>query len=297
MSKPLMHKLKPFVKWAGGKRQLLPDIRARLPRDMPATYVEPFIGGGAVLIDRLSDENFQARTIINDMNADLVGCYKSIKSASEPLIEKLSELQTGYDKAAQTETGKSAFYYDIREAFNRRDSDELTQAAFLICLNRTGFNGLYRVNKSGGYNVPIGRYKNPKICDADNIRNLSVAMQTTEILNVDFETTLDGLDAPAFFYFDPPYKPLSSSSSFNAYAKSGFNDEAQVRLAKFCRKLDGLGHKWLLSNSDVKTGDNPSEFFDDLYKGFNIKRVLAGRAINSNKDKRGAIKELLISNY
>lgn len=292
-----MSGLKPFVKWAGGKRQLLSEIRARLPKGRITNYVEPFVGGGAVLIDRLADRSFKARAVINDVNADLVGCYRAIKSEPKALINKLQKLEAGYNKASTSEASKAEFYYDIRDLFNKRSKGPLEQAALLICLNRTCFNGLYRVNKSGGFNVPIGRYKNPKICDADNIRNLSKAFANTEILNEDFEATLEHINDTAFFYFDPPYKPLNTSSNFNSYAKSGFDDEAQARLAEFCRRLDGLGHKWLLSNSDVKTGENPSDFFDDLYKGFNINRVLAGRAINSNKDKRGSVTELLISNY
>ncbi len=293
-----MKQLKPFLKWAGGKRQLLPEIRARLPKVAYDVYVEPFVGGGAVFIDRLSDDHFKADTIINDVNSDLVACYEAIKSAAEDLIEKLTNLQCRYDSAAsKSEADKQAFYYAIRDQFNQRNLDPVTQSALLICLNRTGFNGLYRVNKSGGFNVPIGRYKNPRICNAENIRHLSRAFQKTIILNGDFQSTLGHVRGRGLFYFDPPYKPLSTSSSFNAYAKSSFNDAAQIRLADFCRELDAAGHLWLLSNSDVRTGNDPSEFFDDLYAGFNIQRVLADRMINSDKTKRGAITELLISNF
>ena len=292
-----MNSLKPFLKWAGGKRQLLPEIKARLPRAKFETYVEPFIGGGAVFIDRLSGGEPDRTTIINDVNSDLIACYKTIKNHPKDLVDALADLQSNYDKAAESQTGKSEFYYKLRDDFNKRTASDILQSARLICLNKTGFNGLYRVNKAGAFNVPLGRYKNPKICDAQNIEALSKAFRDLIILNTDFEKTVDHVVGSAFFYFDPPYKPLSSSSSFNAYAKSGFNDEAQIRLAKFCHHLDEMGHKWLLSNSDVNTGDNPSGFFDNLYKGFNIQRVFASRAINSNRDKRGAIPELLISNY
>ena len=164
-------------------------------------------------------------------------------------------------------------------------------------MNRTCFNGLYRVNSKKEFNVPFGRYSNPKICDAENIEAVSALLQNVIILNGDYQETLQHAEKNSFFYFDPPYKPLNKTSSFNAYAAEVFNDEQQERLAGFCRKIDAEGHQWLLSNSDMKNENEDDHYFDNLYSGFNIKRVKAKRMINSNSLKRGAIDEVLIKNY
>jgi DNA adenine methylase len=163
-------------------------------------------------------------------------------------------------------------------------------------LNKTCFNGLYRVNRSGGFNVPIGSYKNPKICDTDNLRLAAKAFEDTIILNGDYAETLRYANSETLFYLDPPYKPISATSSFNAYAKASFDDQEQVRLSEFCRELTKRETAWILSNSDVNTEDNPDKFFDELYDGFDIQRVKASRVINSVSAKRGRLNELLISN-
>jgi len=166
-----------------------------------------------------------------------------------------------------------------------------------IFLNRTCFNGLYRVNRKNEYNVPMGSYKRPTICDKENILAVSQTLQKVEILCGDYEETLNHADNNTLFYFDPPYKPLSETSSFNSYAKDEFNDAEQIRLRDFCHKLDALNHTWILSNSDVKGKDENDNFFDDLYSNFNIQRVDAIRSINANPEKRGVLKELLITNH
>jgi DNA adenine methylase len=181
--------------------------------------------------------------------------------------------------------------------FNSRSTNTTTQAALFIFLNRTCFNGLFRVNRSNGFNVPIGSYKKPMICDADNIHSVSDVLQRVEILTGDYQDTLNYAERPALFYFDPPYKPLSQTSSFNSYAKDEFGDAEQIRLRDFCKTLDTLGHKWLLSNSDVKGKDMTDTFFDDIYSEFNINRVMARRNINAKAEKRGKLTELLITNY
>ncbi|PIV18647.1 MAG: modification methylase, partial [Flavobacteriales bacterium CG03_land_8_20_14_0_80_35_15] len=195
------------------------------------------------------------------------------------------------------EAEKKEYYYKKRELYNSRKTEKSTQAALFIFLNRTCFNGLYRVNKSNGFNVPIGSYKNPTICDAENIIAVSKALQRVEILCGDYEKTIDFTSDNTLFYFDPPYKPLHNTSSFNSYAKDDFNDDEQIRLRNFCSKLDSLDHTWMLSNSDVKDKVSNNNFFDDIYAEFSIARVKARRSINANPQKRGELNELLITNY
>ncbi|MDR3236771.1 MAG: Dam family site-specific DNA-(adenine-N6)-methyltransferase, partial [Prevotellaceae bacterium] len=187
--------------------------------------------------------------------------------------------------------------YQKRDLYNTRREEKISQAALFIFLNRTCFNGLYRVNRKNLYNVPIGSYKRPMICDKENILAVSNVLQKVEILCGDFENTLNYATNNSFFYFDPPYKPLTETSSFNSYAKDEFNDNEQIRLRNFCAKLDLLDFHWILSNSDVKGKDINDNFFDDLYRDFIITRVDAKRSINANPEKRGILKELLISNY
>jgi DNA adenine methylase len=205
-------------------------------------------------------------------------------------------MEHNYHAFEQNSEQRKTFYYTQRNLFNTRSLDELTQAALFIFLNRTCFNGLYRVNSKNQFNVPQGSYKNPKICHADNLTEVSKALQNVEILNGDYRETIGYACQNSFFYFDPPYKPLSNTSSFNAYAKDIFDDESQIQLKIFCDDITQMGSQWVLSNSDVK-GINPNDdFFDDLYKDYNIARVFAKRTINSNANKRGKLTELLISN-
>ena len=291
---------KPFIKWAGGKNQLLNEINNVIPveiKESKFTYIEPFVGGGAVLFWILQTYPNIKKTVINDINTDLTNAYKTIKDNVEDLISILEKWEKEYHTLADKLDKKNEYYYSKRKLFNTRKSDQTIQSALFIFLNRTCFNGLYRVNRKNEFNVPIGSYKKPMICDEDNLRAVSKLLQKVIILNGDFEQTLQYAENSTLFYFDPPYKPLSETSSFNSYAKDEFNDKEQIRLAKFCEKLDLLGYHWILSNSDVK-GRNPNDnFFDVLYSQFNIKRVLARRNINSNPNKRGELTELLITNY
>ncbi len=291
---------KPFLKWAGGKTQLITQIEKSLPYEITTkkfTYIEPFVGSGAVLFWMLNNFPKLEKAVINDINSDLINTYKVIQSKPNELISKLQILQNEFHSLENKPEEKKEYYYQKRELYNTRKEELSGQAALFIFLNRTCFNGLYRVNKNNGYNVPMGSYKKPTICDDQNILAVSNALQKVEIHCGDYEETLKDATSNSFFYFDPPYKPLSDTSSFNSYAKDEFNDEEQIRLRDYCRKLEALGHKWMLSNSDVR-GKNPNDnFFDDIYADYSITRVKAKRSINANPEKRGELSELLIMNY
>lgn len=259
---------KPFLKWAGGKTQLLTAIEKALPPNIKQnkfTYIEPFVGSGAVMFWVLNNFPNCEQVIINDINADLVKTYKAIQQKPKQLISLLADFQNEFHSIGGDEEKEKEYYYAKRSLFNARKNSSIEQAALLIFLNKTCFNGLYRVNAKNEFNVPKGRYNKPTICDAENILNVNKALQKVEILNGDFEDTLADAKPNSFFYFDPPYKPLSNTSSFNAYAKDEFNDAEQIRLAEFWKKLNVLGYDWMLSNSDVKGKDANDNFFDDLY--------------------------------
>lgn len=291
---------KPFLKWAGGKTQLIMEIEKLLPYEITKnnfTYIEPFVGSGAVLFWMLNNFPNLKQAVINDINEDLINTYKTIASRPKELISILQILQNEFHALEGQDEAKKEYYYSKRELYNKRKEEQSGQAALFIYLNRTCFNGLYRVNRKNEYNVPMGSYKRPTICDIENILAVSQTLQKVEILCGDYEETLNYADVNTLFYFDPPYKPLSETSSFNSYAKDEFNDAEQIRLRDFCHKLDALNYTWILSNSDVKGKDENENFFDDLYSNFNIQRVDARRSINANPDKRGSLKELLINNY
>ncbi|MBS1744604.1 MAG: DNA adenine methylase [Bacteroidetes bacterium] len=290
---------KPFLKWAGGKSQLINDIRNSLPRNLHKdkfSYIEPFVGSGAVLFWMLNNFPDLKRVVINDINEDLINTYKTIASKPNELISILEILQNEYHVLEGNDEVKKEYYYSKRELYNTRKEEQSGQAALFIFLNRTCFNGLYRVNRKNEYNVPMGSYKRPTICDNENILAVSQALKKVEILCGDYEETLNYANDNTLFYFDPPYKPLSETSSFNSYAKDEFNDAEQIRLRDFCHKLDALNYTWILSNSDVKGKDENDNFFDELYADFKIERVNAKRSINANPEKRGLLKELLITN-
>jgi len=291
---------KPFLKWAGGKTQLIKDIQHALPKEFVSqkfTYVEPFVGSGAILFWVLNNFPNVEKAVINDINGDLINTYKIIAKKPEKLIIELNKFQSKYYTFELDTEGRKEYYYAQRKLFNTRATPKVTQAALFIFLNRTCFNGLFRVNPNNGFNVPIGSYIKPMICDAENIMAVSKVLERVEILNGDYTETLKFAERPALFYFDPPYKPLSKTSSFNSYAKDEFGDDEQIRLRDFCKTLDTLDHKWILSNSDVKGKDMTDTFFDDIYNEFQINRVFARRSINANPEKRGKLTELLITNY
>jgi len=287
--KTIKTKAKPFIKWAGGKTQLLEKINNLIPHSIKNStfvYIEPFVGGGALLFWILKKYPNIKKAIINDLNSDLINTYRIIKENVEQLIIILKNFENEYHLLVNNREEKKKYYYAKRVLFNKREIDKTTQAALFIFLNRTCFNGLYRVNRKNEFNVPIGSYKTPMICDEDNLRAVSNILQKVEVLNGDFEDTLKYAKDETLFYFDPPYKPLNETSSFNSYTKENFNDDEQIRLAKFCKKLDLLGYQWILSNADLK-GKNPNDnFFDELYNKFKINRVLARRNINPSSCKK-----------
>ncbi|WP_404812900.1 DNA adenine methylase [Capnocytophaga canimorsus] len=290
---------KPFLKWAGGKTQLISEIERNLPSKLVQgnfTYIEPFVGSGAVLFWMLNNFPNLKKAVINDINQDLINTYKTIASNPNELISILEILQNEYHDLDGNDEKKKQYYYDKRALYNTRKEEKTSQSALFIFLNRTCFNGLYRVNRKNEFNVPMGSYKKPTICDTENLLAVSEALQKVKILCGDFEQTLPYAEENSLFYFDPPYKPLSETSSFNSYAKDDFNDEEQIRLRDFCSKLDKLNYHWILSNSDVKGKNAEDNFFDDLYSEFSIQRVNAKRSINANPEKRGLLTELLITN-
>lgn len=290
---------KPFLKWAGGKTQLLGEIEKIIPKDITNsdfTYIEPFVGSGAVFFWILNNFSNAKKAVINDINEDLINTYRIIADRPNELISILEILQNEFHALEGNEDDKKLYYYEKRKLYNSRSEEKSVQAALFIFLNRTCFNGLYRVNRKNEYNVPMGGYKKPTICDKKNLLAVSNKLQKVEILCGDFEQTIKYADKSSLFYFDPPYKPLSGTSSFNSYAKDEFNDNEQIRLKDFCNKLDALNHTWILSNSDVKGKDKNDNFFDELYSDFTIRRVEAKRNINANPKKRGKLTELLITN-
>lgn len=293
---------KPFLKWAGGKGQLIAAIEAALPTDLKErkelTYIEPFIGSGAIMFWFLQRFANVTKAVINDINDDLINAYTIVKEDPLHLIDALQTIQNSYYKLTREEDRK-LFFLNKREEFNSRHLNHLESTVLLIFLNRTCFNGLYRVNSKNGFNVPFGKYDKPKIYDPATIMADSSILQRVTILKGDYQQTVNYAAENSFFYFDPPYKPISKTSSFNSYAKDVFDDNEQRRLKNFCDELTSNGHQWLLSNSDPQNTNPEDNFFDDLYSGdgIYINRVKAKRVINSNSTKRGEIHELLISNY
>jgi len=293
---------KPFLKWAGGKRQLLPEILSRLPEDIEEieTYVEPFVGGGALLFQMIESYNFKEIHIF-DINLELINCYRQIQESVERVIHYHELLISKFPENGEE---RDDFYYNIRDKWNSNldiqsmSSEEKSErVAEMIFLNKTCFNGLFRLNREGKFNVPTGRYKNPSFTKSEDLIKVSQALQGVHIHHASFESCLNVINDSSFVYFDPPYRPLSKTSAFVSYSKSDFNDSNQRELATLANNLEVRKVKFLLSNSDPKNTDINDNFFDEMYSDFKIDRVFASRAINSNPNKRGKISELLIKNY
>lgn len=297
----------PFLKWAGGKTQLLTQIEQFFPKELAQgliqRYIEPFIGGGAVFF-RVASYYHVPELFISDINPELIIAYKTIQNNVEDLIPILSQLQQQY--LALTEAERKQFFYQMRGDYNQQrqqiDFDDynrnwIERTAQLIFLNRTCFNGLFRVNSRGEFNVPFGRYKKPKICDRANLQLIAQVLQKTEIQQGDFTQCQYFVNKNSLVYFDPPYRPISPTSNFKSYAQQGFNDPEQLRLRDFFQNLDQKGAKLLLSNSDPKNENPNDDFFESAYSSYYLARVKAARNINSKGNKRGKITELLISNY
>ncbi|MCR2032605.1 DNA adenine methylase [Anaerofustis stercorihominis] len=293
--------VKPFLKWAGGKSQLICEIEKYYPfSDSHITkYAEPFVGGGAVLFDILDKYDLD-EIYISDINAELINAYRIVRDDIDDLIQILSCLQNDFIPL-DTEHRK-AYYCKKRERFNDlkingNESINIEKAALMIFLNKTCFNGLFRVNKKGLFNVPMGAYKNPMICDEKNLRAVSQKLQKVTIVCGDYRMSKEFIDENTFVYFDPPYRPLTVTASFTAYTENLFNDDSQQNLANFVDELDKKGAKIVVSNSDPKNSNIKDDFFDNIYYTHKIKRVDATRMINCNSKARGKIKELLISNF
>lgn len=288
---------KPFVKWVGGKTQLLEEVRKSLPVDLylreNVIYVEPFVGGGAVLFWILQAYPNITRAIINDINPELICTYKVIQNNVCELITQLTEIQSQY--MSLDIEGRKMYFLEKRKLYNSKKCSSVEVAALFIFLNRTCFNGLYRVNSKGEFNVPHGRYANPKICDTNNLLAVSKLLQRVEILCGDFAETEKFADENTIYYLDPPYKPLSETSSFTSYAKDGFGDAEQIRLRDFCARISEKKAIFVASNSDPKEETGES-FFEQIYYQFKIKRVSATRLINANPNNRGLVSEIMISN-
>jgi len=269
----------PILKWVGGKRQLLPEIRKYIPKKF-TTYYEPFVGGGAVLFDIQPQ-----KAIINDVNSELINLYQVVKDDVEALIEDLAKHKN-----------ESDYFYEVR-AWDREPAiyNKLTnieRASRIHYLNKTCYNGLFRVNQAGQFNSPFGRYKNPNIENSITLRAVSKYFNEAniEFKNTDFEESVKGIRKGAFVYFDPPYDPVSDSSNFTGYAKGGFDRDEQIRLKSLCDRLNERGVKFLLSNAST-------DFILELYKDYKIEIIQAKRAINSNGDARGEVDEVLVRNY
>ena len=292
---------KPFIKWVGGKGQLLPEINKLYPVELGKTinkYAEIFIGGGAVLFDILSKYKLD-EVYISDKNLELINAYKSIRDNVDILIKFLKKMEEEY--IPLDNENRKIYYYERRQKYNNLkiniEENNIEKASLFIFLNKTCFNGLYRVNKKGEFNVPMGAYKNPKICDKENLKNVSMALKNVKIIYADYRESESFIDEKTFVYIDPPYRPLNTSSSFTSYTENDFSDKEQIELAEYINDLNKKGAKIVLSNSDPKNNDIDDNFFDELYKNYNINRVKATRMLNSNASLRGAINELLITNY
>ena len=289
---------KPFIKWAGGKTQLLSAIKQRYPTTCKK-YCEPFVGGGAVLFDLL--ENYEPeQVLINDSNKEVMNVFECIKSNLTQLLEALYIIKERYCNAS--EEAKRNLYYEARGRFNQlklacNANDNLEKAKLFIFLNKTCFNGLYRENASGEFNVPFNNAKNPAFYDEPNIIACSKLLQNVTINSGDYRSCFSFIDADTFVYIDPPYRPLTKTASFTTYTRIGFSEKDQKDLAAFVKRCCNKGAKVLVSESDPHNINEHDDFFDKLYAGYKIERVEAGRAINSKGNKRGRITELLISSY
>lgn len=306
-SNQLVPSARPFLKWAGGKTQLLNEFSNRLPLELSkgkiTKYVEPFVGGGAFFFHLTQQHSFE-HCYICDINEELILSFRVIKRSVRSLISELRSLESKY--ISLNEKQRQLFYYEVRDEFNKKLPDInfkkyssywVKRAAQIIFLNHTCFNGLFRVNRKGEFNVPFGRYKNPDILNEENLEAVAKLLRNTQIMWGDFTQCRNFVDDHTFVYFDPPYRPLNQTSSFTSYSKMGFTDSDQIRLVELFKDLDKKGAKIMLSNSDPKNENPDDSFFDDLFSDYYIERVPAKRMINCNGSGRGDINELIITNY
>lgn len=298
----MSEKIRPFVKWAGGKGNLISQLNHFYPPELKngviKRYIEPFVGGGAVLIDIL--QNYQVQEAYAfDINIDLINAYHVVRDHVEELIANLKKIEKEYLLLNQEK--RKEYFYQLRDKYNsnqlKENEKNVQKATELIYLNRTCFNGLYRVNKAGKFNVPVGSYQNPTICDEENLRNLSKLIQHVKFQHADYQKSIEYVTENTFIYFDPPYRPLNITSGFTSYTKENFDDENQKELAMIYRKLNEKKTKLMLSNSNPKNSNENDTFFEELYEGFSIHEICASRMINANAKARGKITEIVITNY
>ena len=301
-------KAKPFLKWAGGKGQLLPQFEDFYPKELRGRrvekYVEPFVGGGAVFFEVAQRHGIKT-AYLSDVNKDLVLTYWAVQQKPDDLLDFLQQYQKEYDLTSPEK--RTELFLAMRSHFNQQrfeinykkwSDNWMPRAAQLIFLNKTCFNGLFRLNSKGEFNVPFGKYPNPSILDERNIRAASAVLQMAEIRIANYEQSFDEITSNSFVYLDPPYRPISSTASFTTYSGSGFTDNDQRKLAAFFRKIDVEKQaRLMLSNSDPKNENPNDDFFEKTYSGYYLNRVSASRSINCNGEKRGAIRELVITNY
>lgn len=297
----------PFLKWPGGKTQLLNEFSKRLPGELKngeiTKYIEPFVGGGAFFFYLNQNFSFQ-KCYICDANEELILSYRTIKYDVKKLISELKSLESDY--LSKNDEKRENFFYEVRAAFNNKlpeinfdkfSSDWIERTTQIIFLNRTCYNGLFRVNRRGQFNTSFGRYKNPTILNENNLKDVAKLLKKTEILLSDFTQCREFVDDKTFVYFDPPYRPLNKTSSFTSYSKDRFYEEDQIHLAELFKELDEKGAKIMLSNSDPRNENPNDSYFDELFSDYSIERVPAKRIINCNGAGRGDINELIITNY
>ena len=293
---------RPFLKWVGGKGQLLERLDESFPLQLKRgeldTYIEPFVGGGAVLF-HITQRYSVSRIIIADTNPDLIATYRTIQKRPKQLAALLRDLEIEYIKLSEKQ--RSVFYYGVRQEFNStrniQGAVSIERAAQMIFLNKTCFNGLFRVNSSGAFNASFGKYVNPRICDQENLHRVSDVLKDVEILLGDFQKVHEFADENSFVYLDPPYRPLTETANFTGYSAETFTQLDQQRLAKFCKSLSRTQAFVLMSNSDPSNVNDGDLFFQRMYPGFRIEKTVANRAVNCKADRRGKISELMLMNY
>lgn len=302
------HLARPFLKWAGGKSQLLPQFRLHYPIELQTgrirRYIEPFLGGGAVFLD-IAQRCDIAEAYLFDINEELILVYTVVQREPRRLLEVLTGLRHRFIEL--DEVGREEFFYAVRRRYNEQRQiinyqvfadNWIDRAADMIFLNKTCFNGLYRVNASGEFNVPFGRYKRPEIFEEQNVLRVSELLQRARLFVGAFASSAPTITDDSFVYFDPPYRPISRTASFTSYARDKFDDDDQRKLACFYTNLAMTTQaKLMLSNSDPRNVSPEDTFFDDLYAQFYIHRVSAARMINSDAGRRGKISEILVTNY
>ena len=294
--------ISPLIKWAGGKKRLAAIIEKESQKQFDFstidTYVEPFAGGASVFLYLATKYNFK-RKVLLDVNPALINLYVQVRDNVTELMQGLEEVQQDYNRLSDVDlSDKKAYFYSARQQFNNElitHENPLKEAVLFMLLNKTDFNGLYRVNSKGLFNVPFGQRKKINLYDEDNLKKYSELLQNTEILLGDYHDTLKYAGENTFFYFDPPYRPLSDSASFTSYAKSSFNDDSQVELANYVKTVAQKGAHFTLSNSDPHQSEESDDFFDDLYSKFTITRIQAARMISAKARGRGNVSELLIT--